>query len=298
MNLVKQPFLTIGLPFYNNENTLACAIQSVLMQTYTDWELILINDGSTDHSNNIATAFAQLDKRIILINDSENKGLVFRLNQIIDEAKGEYIARMDSDDMMMPDKLLKQMDVLISNTAIDVIDTAAYIINEKDEPTGTRGMDDLSKWDRRKTFKNVLLFHPTVVAKASWYRNNKYDQDFVRSEDFELWCRTFDSTVFARVYEPLFIYREGRVNIRNYVLSNRTYRKILRYNAKDVLSDTEIKTEIIKSHLKSLLYRFFSLFNMQHILSSKRNIRINVVQQNEVRVIIRKIKHFLHDTYS
>lgn len=298
MNLVKQPFLTIGLPFYNNENTLACAIQSVLMQTYTDWELILINDGSTDHSNNIATAFAQLDKRIILINDSENKGLVFRLNQIIDEAKGEYIARMDSDDMMMPDKLLKQMDVLISNTAIDVIDTAAYIINEKDEPTGTRGMDDLSKWDRRKTFKNVLLFHPTVVAKASWYRNNKYDQDFVRSEDFELWCRTFDSTVFARVYEPLFIYREGRVNIRNYVLSNRTYRKILRYHAKDVLSDTEIKTEIIKSHLKSLLYRFFSLFNMQHILSSKRNIRINVVQQNEVRVIIRKIKHFLHDTYS
>lgn len=298
MNLVKQPFLTIGLPFYNNENTLACAIQSVLMQTYTDWELILINDGSTDHSNNIATAFAQLDKRIILINDSENKGLVFRLNQIIDEAKGEYIARMDSDDMMMPDKLLKQMDVLISNTAIDVIDTAAYIINEKDEPTGTRGMDDLSKWDRRKTFKNVLLFHPTVVAKASWYRNNKYDQDFVRSEDFELWCRTFDSTVFARVYEPLFIYREGRVNIRNYVLSNRTYRKILRYHAKDVLSDTEIKTEIIKSHLKSLLYRFFSWFNMQHILSSKRNIRINVVQQNEVRVIIRKIKHFLHDTYS
>jgi glycosyltransferase involved in cell wall biosynthesis len=284
--------LTIGIPFYNNEKTLPDAVKSVLIQTYTDWELILADDGSEDNSLEIARQFAAQDKRIKLTSDGVNRGLIYRLNQIIDLAQGEYIARMDSDDMMMPGKLAKQMEVLKNDNSIDVIDTAAYIINENNEPTGMRGLTDLSTWDRRRTFKDVLLFHPTVVAKTSWYRKNKYDKDFVRSEDFELWCRTFNHTVFARVYEPLFLYREGRVNISNYVKSNQSYRKILRNHGKEVLSGTEITAEIIKSHLKSFLYRIFSWFNMQHFLSSKRNLRINIQQQKEVRAIIARIKNF------
>lgn len=284
--------LTIGLPFFNNEKTLADAIKSILIQTYQDWELILVDDGSTDNSYTIANRFAQNNSRIKLVSDGKNKGLVTRLNQIIDLAQGDYIARMDSDDMMMPDKLARQMEVLTADKNIDVIDTAAYIINEKGEPTGMRGMTDLKSWDKKKTFKEVLLFHPTVVAKTSWYRQHKYNENFVRSEDFELWCRTFDNTVFARVYEPLFIYREGRVNVKNYSRSNKSYRKILRTHSKGVLSPVERGVELIKSHCKTKLYHSFSFFNMQHLLTTKRNAAITREEKNKLREIIEQIGHF------
>lgn len=262
------------------------------MQSYTDWELILIDDGSTDNSNAIAKKFAQADSRVKLISDGVNRGLISRLNQVIDLAQGEYIARMDSDDMMMPDKIARQMEVLYADKNIDVIDTAAYIINEKGEPTGMRGMGDLGSWNKKKTLKEVLLFHPTVIAKASWYRANKYHEDFVRSEDFELWCRTFDTTVFARVYEPLFIYREGRVNIDNYTKSNQSYRKILRKHGAGVLTPVEITIAIIKSHFKTQLYHSFSLLNMQHLLTAKRNSKLSKEKKDQLRNIIDKINRF------
>lgn len=284
--------LTIGLPFFNNEKTLANAIKSILIQSYQDWELVLVDDGSTDNSYTIASKFAETDSRIKLVSDGMNRGLIYRLNQIIDMAKGEYIARMDSDDMMMPGKLARQMEVLLGDITIDVIDTAAYIINEKGEPTGMRGMADLDSWDKKKTLKKVLLFHPTVIAKTSWYRKNKYHKDFVRSEDFELWCRTFDDTTFSRVYEPLFIYREGRVNIKNYIKSGQSYRRILSKHANGVLSFTEIKIEVLKSYFKSTIYRSFSWFNMQHFLSAKRNTPLNWKEKHELRGIIDKISQF------
>lgn len=282
--------LTIGLPFYNNEKTLANAIKSVLAQTYQYWELILVNDGSTDNSYKIAKDFSKSDNRIKLLSDGVNKGLIYRLNQIIDVADGKYIARMDSDDMMMPTKLESQMEVLLKNKLIDVIDTAAYTIDDNDNPTGMRGMTDLSTWNRKKTFKNVLLFHPTVIAKTSWYRQNKYNQQFVRSEDFELWCRTFEYTVFERIYQPLFLYREGKVNIRNYTASNRTHRKMLRMYYKGVLSKKEVWYEIVKSHLKSNLYRIFAILNLQDRLTANRNNKLTAAQIEEVKTVLKKIK--------
>lgn len=282
--------LTIGLPFFNSEKTLANAIKSVLLQTYSHWELLLLDDGSTDGSLSIAKHFAERDVRIKVMSDGQNRGLIYRLNQVIDIASGDYIARMDSDDMMVPEKLSKQMEVLQSNPAIDVIDTAAFTIDEDDNPTGMRGFTDLNTRNRKSAFKNVLLFHPTVIAKTSWYRKNKYDTGFVRSEDFELWCRTFDHTVFSRVYEPLFLYREGKVNIRNYVASNRSHRKMLRKYGREVLSGGELMMELVKSHLKSVLYKIFSIANKQHILVLKRNEVLNEEQTRYVKSVIEKIK--------
>lgn len=284
-------FLTIGLPFYNNEKTLKSAINSVILQSYGLWELILVDDGSIDNSYNIAYEIAQTDKRIILISDGTNKGLISRLNQIIDLAKGEYIARMDADDMMMPEKLERQMNVLIGNDEIDVIDTAAYTINEKDEPIGIRGTEDLNIRDQKRLLKKALLFHPTIIAKTSWYKKNKYSEDFIRAEDFELWCRTFKSTVFHRIKEPYFLYREGNVNVKNYILSMKTFRKIIRHYGPGVLSKSEFALEILKTYLKSAVYKVFALFKWQHILSSKRNMKLNESQVTEVNQVINRIKN-------
>ncbi|MEJ7587423.1 MAG: glycosyltransferase family A protein [Ferruginibacter sp.] len=283
--------LTVGLPFYNSQKTLSNAIKSILIQSYTNWELVLIDDGSTDNSYNIAAQLAATDSRIKLISDGTNRGLISRLNQVIDLAKGEYIARMDADDMMMPLKLERQMKVLLENERIDVIDTAAYTINEKDEPIGMRGTEEIDTWDKKRVLKKVLLFHPTIIAKTSWYKQNKYSEDFVRSEDFELWCRTFDNTVFYRINQPFFLYREGNVNVKNYIQSMKTFRKILRRYGPGVLSKSEFATEILKSYLKSGVYVFFALFKSQYILSSKRNMKLNDGQVSEVNEVIRQIKN-------
>ncbi len=286
----KLPLITVGLSFYNNEKTLASAIKSVLLQTYSHFEFIIIDDGSTDRSYEIAHKFATADKRIRLIRDKVNRGLIYRLNQIIDLADGKYMARMDSDDMMMPEKIERQMEVLLQNDHIDIIDTAAYAINEKDEPVGMRKLIDITDWDRKKVLQKRLFFHPTIIAKTSWYRENKYDENFVRSEDFELWCRSFENMQYHRIYEPLFLYREGNVNVSNYIKSSSSHRRAVKKHYKGVLTRKELVSEIVESHVKSGLYRLFGMFKMQHFLAAKRNVKLDEGQRTEVMRTIRKIK--------
>ena len=96
-NLQTSPLISVGIPFYNSEKYLADAIKSVLAQTFQNWELILVDDGSTDNSLETAREFEKQDSRIRVISDGKNKKLPARLNQIIAESKGEYIARMDAE---------------------------------------------------------------------------------------------------------------------------------------------------------------------------------------------------------
>ena len=134
----KVPLVTIGLPFYNAEKTLASAVKSVLIQTYDNFEFILIDDRSTDNSIAIAENLTAMDDRIKLVKGDKNIGISFRLNQIIDMASGEYIVRMDADDLMLPDKIEKQMMVLLADPQLDLIDCNAYIINKWDCLVGKR----------------------------------------------------------------------------------------------------------------------------------------------------------------
>src|SRR5690349_23370493 len=132
-NLLEE-LVTIGLPFYNNQSTLELAIKSVFAQTYKNWELLLVNDGSTDGSLEIAKKI--IDKRVQLISDGSNKGLIFRLNQIASLAKGKYLARMDADDLMHPLRIEKQIKFLQQHQDTDLVDTGAYSINENENPIG------------------------------------------------------------------------------------------------------------------------------------------------------------------
>ena len=122
--------VTIGLPFYNAEKYLALAIESVLQQTYTNWELLLLDDGSTDNSLSIAQSYAQKDSRIKVISDGKNKNLATRLNELPSLAQGLYLARMDADDIMLPARIERQLAVLKAHPEIDVLGTNAYIIND------------------------------------------------------------------------------------------------------------------------------------------------------------------------
>jgi glycosyltransferase involved in cell wall biosynthesis len=284
--------ITIGLPFYNNEKTLEKAINSVLMQTYSNWELLLIDDGSIDGSKSLALKAARSEKRIRYLSDGVNRGLVYRLNQITNMAKGQYIARMDADDMMLPEKLEKQLIVFQHHPEIDIVATAAYTIDEYDTPIGIRDTKNIELIHKKEILKNALLIHPTILVKTAWYKANKYDKDFLRAEDYELWCRSFEHTKFYRITEPLFLYREGNVTLRNYNLSMQTLRKIFKKYGRGVLTHRELSFEILKTHIKSFMYSFFSFFGVQYLLSARRNVLLTPQQKQLIDADILKIKNY------
>jgi glycosyltransferase involved in cell wall biosynthesis len=282
--------ITVGIPFYNNEKTLELAIKSVIAQTFKDWELFLIDDGSTDNSVRIAQMSANSDNRIILISDGTNRGLIYRLNQIIDIANGDFVARMDADDVMLPERLEKQWTIFMNNPKIDIVATAAYTIDENDNPIGVRDITAINLKNKKEILKKSLLIHPSILVSKKWYRSNKYDHKYIRAEDFELWCRTLGYTNFYRISEPLLLYREGNVNIKNYVLSMKTLRIIYKKYYKGLLSKNELAVELFKSHLKVILYTFMGFFGLQYLLTSKRNISLTKHQINYINNIILKLK--------
>lgn len=256
--------VTVAIPFYNAERYLKAAIESVVNQTYKDWHLILIDDGSTDGSLAIAREFEKSDRRIKVYSDGNNKNLGYRLNEISELVTTPFLARMDADDLMHPEKLQKQLDFLIAHPEVDVLGTNVFTIDENDKITGIRKeYKDLNESQPVKSF-----IHPTVMGKTSWFRGNRYDVNAVRIEDAELWMRTAAKSVFFELTEPLFYYREfGKDYYKKYFKGNTAcfyMMKKHRYKYKFVLFS-------IKYHLMGFLYFCFNLFGKENVLIKSRN---------------------------
>ena len=218
------PLITVGLPFRNAEATLDAAIRSVVTQTLTHWELLLLDDGSTDRSRAVAETWLT-DPRIRLLTDRQYRGLAARLNQLTQVANSPYIARMDADDRMCPDRLAKQVTYLTENPAMDVVGSWAYLADATGRLTGIRNVP------ARTTFIRVALFgrfiHPTVAGKTSWFRANPYNEQVGPVEDYELWLRTYKTSQFAVLPEPLLVYQVPAGRAKQ-VLATKLIRQLLR----------------------------------------------------------------------
>lgn len=193
--------ITIGLPVYNAELFIRDAIQSILNQTYSDFKLLIVDDGSTDNSIEIINSFN--DNRIELLIDKKNLGLPSRLNQIAALTTTKYLARMDSDDIMHPDRIAMQLEILNTNDKIDVLGTNVISINEFNIIQGIR-----NPIMEHKLTPCIVFIHPTITAKTEWFRKNLYDVKAIRVEDADLWNRTYKTSNFQRVETPLLFYRE------------------------------------------------------------------------------------------
>lgn len=257
---------TIAIPFYNNEQTLEDSIKSVINQTFTSWKLLLINDGSTDQSLEIANKFLQ-DERIRLIDDGLNKGLIFRLNQAIDLTETPYFVRMDSDDIMMTKRLEKQIEMLEEDASLDLVGSSAYIIDESNKINSFRKSSN-SKSTVKDVVNGGLFIHPTVTGRTEWFKNNKYDFEYNRAEDLELWCRKIDDLKYYNIKEPLLFYRDPmNINIPKYKASSITVKKIIRkyLNARDK------KKILFKETLKINMYQMLSILGMSSVINERRN---------------------------
>lgn len=180
------PEVSVILPVYNSERYLRQAVDSIINQTLRDFELIIINDGSTDQSGSILHEYTKYDDRIRLI-ERENRGLTKSLNEGIQLSRGNWIARMDADDISHPQRLQLQLKKLIENKA-DIVGSSLQFI---DSPIKLKWHFPLSHESclLRMAFRSPFA-HPAVIMKASIARNLRYDESVSYGQDYELWTRS------------------------------------------------------------------------------------------------------------
>lgn len=205
------PRASVILPVYNNAAFVLEAVHSILVQTYSDFELILIDDGSTDGSAYLISQIT--DPRVIKIFHSKNKGLVATLNEGLKMATGDYIVRMDSDDFSTPDRLAVQISFMDQNPSIDLCG-AAYT-------TSIGGVTRVNP-ARHEEIRTWLLFHCCICHPAIIIRNKmihrlgvQYDSNYPHAEDYELWNRLASQIQMANLRVNLLYYRQHKGQVSN-----------------------------------------------------------------------------------
>lgn len=204
-----EPAISVIMSVYNGEAHLAEAVESVLSQTFRDFELVILDDGSTDRSLEIVRGYAAKDSRVRLIT-RENRGLIASLNQLIDEARAPLLARMDADDRCHPERLAKQQDFLAAHPACGVVGSWAHRMDGDGKvwPGYIYKFPITSAEVRAAIGYESILAHPAVMYRRDVVRQaGGYRRAFKHVEDFDLWLRMADITEISNIPELLLTYR-------------------------------------------------------------------------------------------
>ncbi len=220
------PLISVILPVYNTASFIAEAIESILSQTFTDFELLIINDASTDNTLQIIEQYT--DPRIKVINNPENCRVVKSLNKGIELSKGVYIARMDADDISMPTRFQKQIDFFKQHPDTDICSTWVYKFGERNFAVYPAVEHENLK--ASLFFHNVII-HPSVMFKKESLARHRlnYRENFVNAEDYGLWAEAIDTVKFATVPEFLLKYRIHPNNVSIQKESNWQVVKAMNY---------------------------------------------------------------------
>lgn len=217
---MKKPKVSVVMPVFNGEKYLKQAIESILNQTFKYFELIIVNDASTDKTEKIIKSFT--DKRIKLINNQKNLGVAKSLNIGLKKAKGSYIARMDTDDISMAKRLEKQVEFLKKNPKVVLVGSQCSWINFKGQKiNGFKvATDDLII--RKKMFIRNQFHHASVMfKKKDVLKLGGYKHLFNGAEDYELWFRFSDLGKLYNLPEELISRR-----LYNEAISSKKHFKI------------------------------------------------------------------------
>ena len=204
------PLVSFIMSMQNASDTVQDTIRSLQWQTLHDWELVLLDDGSTDDS--VAVVNAISDRRIRLYGDSQRKGLAARLNQAVGLARGRYIARIDADDICFPARLEMQVGYLECHPSIDLVGSTAVTFCD-DGPIGLISAAFDHRDIVRRPFHGFPLPHPTWCGRLEWFRGNPYDPSLGRAQDQDLLLRAFMHSTFAALPDVLVAYRQGQLDL-------------------------------------------------------------------------------------
>ena len=269
MNNAKPPTtpLSVILPAFNAEKYLGEAIESILSQTFTDFELIAVDDGSTDRTPDILRA--NPDHRIRIVSNRSNLGVARSLNNGIAEARGRYIARQDADDISLPERLQKQFDYMEAHPQVAVLGTGRQTM------TGGGKTKTNSPPMESPTFEDMLKSSRLVGASVMIRKNRLdetggYDDFFRQADDYDLWLRLTKKYPAANLQEGLYIVRrntdsltrQSRQNIEAMIL----YHLLARNRATGATDDeafTQVKKDGIQSYYAQLSAKDKAFFHQR-----------------------------------
>ncbi|WP_020405752.1 glycosyltransferase family 2 protein [Hahella ganghwensis] len=241
--------ISVVMPVYNGENFLNDAIESILNQTFTEFEFIIVNDGSIDRSLEIIESYSKNDNRIVVISRYENMGLLYSLNEALDRAKGEFIARMDADDISLPTRLEKQLLYLEQNE-LDICGCHYYLINDRGDYIDAALVPVVGESFPVYLSYTTPFAHGAVMFRSSLLAEEiKYGcRGYKSAEDYALWSELYARNyAFGNVNEFLFLYRDISSSLS-------------KVNSKSVKKDAiRISKKNLQKYEKDIYFRIRSL---------------------------------------
>ena len=284
------PAVTIGLPFHAERACLGDAIRSVFAQTVTDWELLLVDDGSTDGSLDIARSVR--DPRVHVVSDGTRRRLSFRLNQISQLARGELVARLDADDMLHPERLERQLRVLSEQPSVDLVSTAMANIRADGELLSIAG-DGPLRADPRSVLRRGLLSHGTMTARRAWMLANPYSEQYPRAEDHDLFVRTYGTVRVEHLNEALYLLRyrkEAEGMLRDYIATRRDNRRVIRKHGRPMVGRLALAPILAESFAKEAVFRVVTALGRQGALIARRGRPPTAAERHEAADALRRIR--------
>ncbi len=261
------PVVTIGLPVYNAAPYLQDALRSIFAQSFADWELLAVDDGSTDGS--AALIQGVVDARVRVTCDGRHLGLGARLNQITREARGKFLARMDADDLMHPDRLLRQLEHLERHPEIDALGCAMLVLDAGLRPVGVRRAPQQHAEICSQLASLGGMMHATVLARAHWAHAHPYRETLRHCEDQALWLSTCSSSHFANLPELLYFYREPAFSLHSYARAKRELMALLWRHRR--LSRWRTAGAVVRHAVSLAAYSVASPVGLAPVLLRRRN---------------------------
>jgi glycosyltransferase involved in cell wall biosynthesis len=252
---VNSPMVSVLLSVYNSEKYVSEAIESILKQTFKNFEFVIIDDASKDSSWNIIEQFSKIDFRIVAVRNSINIGGCQTLIRGINYCTGKYIARLDNDDWSYPERLKKQVDYMEAHPDVGVLGSSIDIISESGNIIGRRTYKLTDEEIRKNMFYSSPFAHPVVMFRKSILDQvGPYDAEFAPADDYELYFRIGKISKFANLSDVLLKYR---------IISNSM---TFTYTKKMELATVKVR----KLYGRDLFYKFsikHKLYNSLHYLS-------------------------------
>ncbi|EPP7436952.1 glycosyltransferase family 2 protein, partial [Campylobacter coli] len=282
-----KPLVTVIMPAFNRENYISFAIESILNQDYLNFEFIIIDDCSTDATYNIIQEYAKRDQRIIVLRNKKNKGIVYSLNRCLERSRGKYIARMDDDDISLPERIEKQVNVMEKDISIVVAGTYFKPMDENLEFFGNWVNVCKHEMIKLKMMFECPICHPTVMIRASFLKENnlKYSYKYQYAEDYKLWSDIIQKGgKIINIPEVLLFYRISNSSISRNRLTSKLQKhnsEIIAYHYRQFILGSEIKSMFLLNHVtplefckKQLIYKA-----VQEIQINNEQIDYDKVQQ-------------------